>query len=572
MSAGSVLDQTSTTASGASSVTSNNPANSTGINPSIATVANSVSAGFQPVRSNTENMGHPFENPMQLFGMKQQPMTSPITGTTYTGPPAKYLSNGGMSSNGYATGGPMRPMLPLQGQNRYGSYNGNNNNISSSNGSLIQQRRLNNSGVDNATNDSVNTRKVFVGGLGPDTKMEHLCEYFAKFGSVESATVKFDKSGRSKGFGFVLFEDRDSTDQVYSQDLHVIQGKRVDTKSAHRRDQALARKVFVGGLDTEVSDGELRDYFAKFGKIAQIEAPMDKIKQKRRPFCFILFENEQSAEEVLQQPRHTLAGKSIDCKRANPKNTENNQQNSNATNPRQAPLTHYNMAGLSQNPFQYQQQQRSQQASSHQQLQYQQAALAAQQQHYPFFNSSSMGMSSAQQHQQSNQQGQSRSQSNRQQLPSNSQGLAQHWSPLSPAQWPTTNYADPRSYGSYGPSSGSGSNAAWQVGPPQGGSYGQGRTPPSGPSGNPVSAAVGPPQTQAPFGGANSNSGQYPYPTWSYSQPQGSQGPPSAGPPPNQYNYGTDSSNGPPSAFAYQGPTGYDHFSSDSAPPPNYSR
>ncbi|CAF5096854.1 unnamed protein product, partial [Rotaria magnacalcarata] len=244
-----------------------------------------------------------------------------------------------------------------------------------------QQRRQNNSGVDNATNDSVNTRKVFVGGLSPDTKMEHLCEYFAKFGNVESATVKFDKSGRSKGFGFVLFEDRDSTDKVYSQDLHVIQGKRVDTKSAHRRDQALARKVFVGGLDTEVSDVELREYFAKFGKIAQIEAPMDKIKQKRRPFCFILFENEQSAEEVLKQPRHTLAGKTIDCKRANPKTTENNQQNNNANNPMHAPLAHYNMPGLSQNPFQYQQQQRSQQPPSHQQLQYQQAALAAQQQH-----------------------------------------------------------------------------------------------------------------------------------------------------------------------------------------------
>lgn len=44
--------------------------------------------------------------------------------------------------------------------------------------------------------------------------LEHLCEYFSKFGTVESATVKFDKSGRSKGFGFVLFEDRDSTDKV----------------------------------------------------------------------------------------------------------------------------------------------------------------------------------------------------------------------------------------------------------------------------------------------------------------------------------------------------------------------
>jgi hypothetical protein len=132
---------------------------------------------------------------------------------------------------------------------------------------------------------------------------------------------------------------------------------------------------------------------------------------------------------------------------------------------------------------------------------------------------------------------------------------------------------DPRSYGSYGPSSASGSNAAWQVGPPpQGNSYGQGRTPSAGPSGNPANAAVGPPQTQQPFGGANSNSAQYSYAGWSFSQPQGSQGPPSAGPPPNQYNYGADSSNGPPSAFAYQPPTGYDHFSSDSAPPSNYSR
>jgi RNA recognition motif-containing protein len=571
MSSGNVLDQTSTTTTGSSSTTSNNPTNSNNTNPNNNNTVNNNSTVFQAVRNNPENMGHSFENSMQMFAMKQ-PMTSPVTGTIYTGPPAKYLSNGGMNSNGYAASGPMRQMIPPQQQNRYGSYNGNNNNNNNSGSAMQQQRRQNNSGVDNATNDSVNTRKVFVGGLSPDTKMEHLCEYFAKFGNVESATVKFDKSGRSKGFGFVLFEDRDSTDKVYSQDLHVIQGKRVDTKSAHRRDQALARKVFVGGLDTEVSDAELRDYFSQYGKIAQIEAPVDKIKQKRRPFCFVLFENEQSAEEVLKQPRHTLAGKAIDCKRANPKTTENNQQNNNVNNPMQAPLAHYNMPGLAQNPFQYQQQPRSQQPSSHQQLQYQQAALAAQQPHYPFYNSSSINMSSAQQHQPTNQQGQNRSQSNRQQLASNNQGLAQPWSPLSPAQWPNTNYADPRSYGSYGPSSASGSNAAWQVGPPQGNTYGQGRTPSSGPSGNPVNTAVGPPQTQPQFGGANSNSAQYPYAGWGFSQPQGSQGPPSAGPPPNQYNYGADSSNGPPNAFAYQPPTGYDHFSSDSAHPSNYSR
>lgn len=81
----------------------------------------------------------------------------------------------------------------------------------------------------------------------------------------------------------------------------------------------------------------------------------------------------------MKQPRHTLAGKSIDCKPANPKNSDNNQQHASIM---QQPLTHYNMPGLNQNLFHYQaQQQRSQQ----QQLQYQQVALAAQQQHYSFY-------------------------------------------------------------------------------------------------------------------------------------------------------------------------------------------
>jgi len=469
-----------------------------------ATVNNN-SAGFQPVRQTSEHLGQTFDNSMQMFSMKQQqPTASPITGTIYTGPPAKYLNN----NNGY-----MRAMMQPQ---KYVSYNGS---------AMQQPRRQYNNGVDNATNDSMNKRKVFVGGLSPDTKMEHLREYFSNFGAVENVTVKYDKSGRSKGFGFVLFEDAETPNKVYSQDVHIIQGKRVDTKSAHRRDQALARKVFVGGLDPEVTDAELQEYFSQFGTIAQIEAPIDKTKQKRRPFCFILFEEEQSAEEVLKQPRHTLAGKPIDCKHANPKNLDNNQQNSHLM---QQPLAHYNMPGLNQNLFQYQPSQRSQH-----QLQYQQVAMAAQQQHYPFYN------------QQTNQQGQNRSQSNRQQLQTNNQP----WSPISPAQWQNPTYADPRSYGSYGPSSASATNAAWQVAPhPQGTSYGHGRSQSGNSSNTP---------------NANSNSAQYPYPAWNYNQAQASQGPGS------QYNYGADSSTG---GFAYQAPTAYDHFSSDSAPPANYNR
>ena len=52
--------------------------------------------------------------------------------------------------------------------------------------------------------------KVFVGGLPFATTDDELKELFAAHGSVASATVVRDRdSGRSKGFGFVEFENDD---------------------------------------------------------------------------------------------------------------------------------------------------------------------------------------------------------------------------------------------------------------------------------------------------------------------------------------------------------------------------
>ena len=50
--------------------------------------------------------------------------------------------------------------------------------------------------------------KLFVGGLPFSTTDDELKELFATHGSVASATVVRDRdSGRSKGFGFVEFEN-----------------------------------------------------------------------------------------------------------------------------------------------------------------------------------------------------------------------------------------------------------------------------------------------------------------------------------------------------------------------------
>jgi len=60
-------------------------------------------------------------------------------------------------------------------------------------------------------------KKVFVGGIGQDTRDEHLREYFSRYGIVQTASVMTDKvTGNSRGFGFVVFESPEAVDQLCS--------------------------------------------------------------------------------------------------------------------------------------------------------------------------------------------------------------------------------------------------------------------------------------------------------------------------------------------------------------------
>uniref|UniRef100_T1IXR2 RRM domain-containing protein n=1 Tax=Strigamia maritima TaxID=126957 RepID=T1IXR2_STRMM len=161
-------------------------------------------------------------------------------------------------------------------------------------------------------------RKLFVGGLSWETTQKDLKEYFTKYGDITEVNIKTDpNTGRSRGFAFIQFAVKESVDQVLTSGPHTVSGKQVDPKRAKARPGI--KKIFVGGLDPDLPEGEIHSHFEKFGKIEEIELPFDKQKNQRRQFCFITFESEDVVDEICKQPKQKIGNKDCDVKKATPK-------------------------------------------------------------------------------------------------------------------------------------------------------------------------------------------------------------------------------------------------------------
>jgi len=159
-------------------------------------------------------------------------------------------------------------------------------------------------------------RKLFVGGLSWETTDKVLRDHFSTYGEIESINLKTDpNTGRSRGFAFIVFTTADAIDKVLSAGDQVINNKKVDPKKAKARQG----KIFVGGLPAEVSDDDIKTYFAQFGNITEVEMPFDKQKNQRKGFCFITFDSMQVVQELLKNPKQTIGGKEVDVKKATPK-------------------------------------------------------------------------------------------------------------------------------------------------------------------------------------------------------------------------------------------------------------
>jgi len=170
-------------------------------------------------------------------------------------------------------------------------------------------------------------RKIFIGGLSWLTTEEALSQYFENLGmSVESVVIMRDKvANRSRGFGFVTLKNIEDVDKAVRLNHH-LDGRKIEAKkSIPKWDmENTSKKIFVGGIPISLSNVDFRKYFESFGTVLETQVMTDRETGRSRGFGFVTYEDEEVANHVLKT-RHTILGKPVEVKKAEPKKVEPSQ-------------------------------------------------------------------------------------------------------------------------------------------------------------------------------------------------------------------------------------------------------
>ncbi|XP_056019600.1 heterogeneous nuclear ribonucleoprotein D-like-B isoform X2 [Ostrea edulis] len=138
---------------------------------------------------------------------------------------------------------------------------------------------------------------------------------------AEQTDYTYDQQANGEG-GFEQFEQQ-------QQNAEPMEGQETDYNASAggggegmKVDDDDERKIFVGNLSWETSQKDLKDYFCKFGEVENCVLKQDLETRRSRGFGFVVFKDVGTVDKVLEEKTHSLGGRNIDPKRANPRKKE----------------------------------------------------------------------------------------------------------------------------------------------------------------------------------------------------------------------------------------------------------
>ncbi|TXG73724.1 hypothetical protein EZV62_002303 [Acer yangbiense] len=144
---------------------------------------------------------------------------------------------------------------------------------------------------------------IFVKNLDSSIDNRKLNKLFSKFGYILSCKVAVEENGKSKGYGFVQFENEESANTaIENLDGSILEGKSLYVAhfiKKYERTQASFTNVYVKNLEPDVTEGWLEEKFSKFGNITSLYISKDS-NGVSQGFGFVNFENPEDAKRAVE--------------------------------------------------------------------------------------------------------------------------------------------------------------------------------------------------------------------------------------------------------------------------------
>lgn len=164
-----------------------------------------------------------------------------------------------------------------------------------------------------------NFTNVYVRSFGDELDDVKLREMFEHYGKIISAKVMTDETGRSKGFGFVSFDDHEcaqrACEALNNKDLN---GRQIYVGRAQKKAERQAElkekferlklermnryqgvNLYVKNLDDNIDDERLRKEFSQFGTITSARVMTENGRSKG--FGFVCFSSPEEATKAVTE-------------------------------------------------------------------------------------------------------------------------------------------------------------------------------------------------------------------------------------------------------------------------------
>lgn len=167
---------------------------------------------------------------------------------------------------------------------------------------------------ENVVPDESKFRRLYIDGMPLTTTENEIKTYFETWGEIEECLLT---TNATTILCCLKFAFATSIDVIQANRPHKIKNTIVETRRM-LPDGYPVRKLYVGSIKGGTTTGHIFAVFSRFGRVRAVDMIKDKLTGRCRGFCFVSFDDYDSADKCLLAIPHVLNRKVVRVQKAIP--------------------------------------------------------------------------------------------------------------------------------------------------------------------------------------------------------------------------------------------------------------